>query len=82
MLQANKLILGNLPSLPGSNVKSGDLPNGPQPFTEKFSSGGSGDKVLMFYIVHRPAPKAASSMALTSFNLCSWLIIQCEVLPH
>ena len=48
VLQANKLVLADLPSLPGSNVKSGDLPNGPQPFTDKFSSGGSsGNKVIV-----------------------------------
>ena len=65
VLQANKLVLGDLPSLPGSNVKSGDLPNGPQPFTDKYSSGGSsGNKVWLRHCILYP-------------NTCTALFITC-----
>ena len=45
-LQANKMLLADLPSLPGSNVSKGDLPDGPKPL-----SGDAGNKVCNLYAV-------------------------------
>ena len=68
------MVLGDLPSLPGSNVQKGDLPEGPQPFTDKYSSGGSsGNKVYMLNthkccVAFGTRPSCLSRLAVAYLN--------------
>lgn len=41
ILQANKMVLADLPNLPGANVSKDDLPDGPKPLGKLDIGGGN-----------------------------------------